>query len=190
MQLKNKSLRWIDRFIDWGDQHRFLSMTLLSLLAAGITFGVSYWYKETYGVNIQNRITYLFTALMVMILVLFLYIEIYRKVVNERFDWTVVLINNLSQKIENLQSAEIDQTEAIKTPAKWPWGDHHTKDLEHLAAAAHRFWTLYDPNDFTTAPTNRVVAEWLISNRGVSRDRANYMASILRADGLPDGPRR
>lgn len=84
----------------------------------------------------------------------------------------------------------LNEVESKSLSSKWPWGEHNTKDLEHLAAAAKRFWTLYDPSDFTTAPTNKVVADWLVTTRGVARDRANYMASILRADGLPDGPRR
>ncbi len=190
MQIKSKSLRLIGRIIDWGDQHRFLSMALVCAFTTTTIFGISYWYKETYGVTVQNRITYIFTALLFIILVLFLYISLFRKVINERFDWTMDVINNLSQKIEILQNERAGKIEEVKISSKWPWGDHHTKDLEHLAAAANRFWTLYDPSDFTTAPTNKVVADWLVSNRGVARDRANYMASILRADGLPDGPRR
>lgn len=71
----------------------------------------------------------------------------------------------------------------------WPWGSHHTENLAHLEAAAKRFWTLYDPDDSTTAPTNEVVAEWLQAERGVSKDKAKAIASILRADGLPTGRR-
>ena len=81
-------------------------------------------------------------------------------------------------------------TDATTDKPKWPWGKHHTKALGDLEVAARTLWTLYDPGDPSTAPTNEMVAEWLITERGVSRDRARAMASILRADGLPTGPRR
>jgi hypothetical protein len=73
--------------------------------------------------------------------------------------------------------------------AKWPWGHHETDLLRKLAAAAERFWKLYDPEDITTAPTNRQVVEWL-EQQGVSHRNAEVMATILRADGLPTGPRK
>ncbi len=72
----------------------------------------------------------------------------------------------------------------------WPWGEHETELLKHLAAAADRFWRLYDPTDNTTAPTNEQVSTWLQKEKGVAKRRAEVMASILRPDGLPTGPRK
>lgn len=72
---------------------------------------------------------------------------------------------------------------------RWPWGNHHTEMLGHLEAAAHRFWKRYDPSDKTTAPTNREIIAWLIE-RKVSKSMAEAMATILRIDGLPPGPRK
>jgi hypothetical protein len=72
---------------------------------------------------------------------------------------------------------------------KWPWGTHETKLLRELAEAAQRFWVRYDPTDTTTAPTNEDVVAWL-EDRGVSNNLAKAIASILRADGLPTGPRK
>lgn len=72
----------------------------------------------------------------------------------------------------------------------WPWGAHHTEALGHLEAAARRFWKLYDPADADTAPTNKQVSEWLQKERGLSQKMADAIASILRADGLPTGPRK
>ena len=74
--------------------------------------------------------------------------------------------------------------------AVWPWGSHHTELLGHMDAAARHFWRLYDPGDPSTAPTNDMVADWLHSERGTSKEKAKSIASILRADGLPTGPRR
>ena len=74
-------------------------------------------------------------------------------------------------------------------PARWPWGDYETKLLQKLAEAADRFWKLYDPADNTTAPTNQHVVEWLKSEKVAART-AEIMAQILRADGLPPGPRK
>ncbi|MBS0464768.1 MAG: hypothetical protein JSS03_07235 [Proteobacteria bacterium] len=72
---------------------------------------------------------------------------------------------------------------------RWPWGDYETDLLRKLADAARRFWTLYDPADPTTAPTNKDVAEWLQA-QGVAERNAQVMATILRADDLPTGPRK
>jgi hypothetical protein len=80
-----------------------------------------------------------------------------------------------------------------KSPAtngQWPWGNHETELLKHLAAAATRFWKLYDPTDNTTAPTNKDVSSWLQTEKNVSERTAEAMASILRPDGLPTGPRK
>ncbi len=71
----------------------------------------------------------------------------------------------------------------------WPWGDHTTDLLEHLAAAADRFWKFYDPTDPSTAPTNKQVEDWLIE-RKVSLRVAGIMAQMLRPTDLPAGPRR
>lgn len=71
---------------------------------------------------------------------------------------------------------------------EWPWGRYETKLLLDLAEAAKRLWTLYDPSDPSSAPTNETVIEFL-QNRGVSKRTAEVMATILRADGLPTGPR-
>lgn len=90
-------------------------------------------------------------------------------------------------------SANELKPEAETHPARggiWPWGTHHTKALGHLEAAALRFWKLYDPADDSTAPTNNQVSEWLQTERGLSQKMAEAMASILRADGLPTGPRK
>jgi hypothetical protein len=71
----------------------------------------------------------------------------------------------------------------------WPWGRHETHLLRKLAGAAQRFWSNYDPADPTTAPTNQQVIDWL-KGEGVSERTAEIMATILRADGLPTGPRK
>jgi hypothetical protein len=86
------------------------------------------------------------------------------------------------------QSFEAEPPASALPPNRWPWGTHHTELLGHLDAAARRFWLNFDPTDRTTAPTNEAVSDWLVS-RGVSRRTADTMASILRADGLPTGPR-
>ena len=70
----------------------------------------------------------------------------------------------------------------------WPWGHYETELLGHLAAAARHWWANFDPSDKTTAPTNQQVAEWL-QTRGVAKSMADKIATILRADGLPTGPR-
>lgn len=80
--------------------------------------------------------------------------------------------------------------EVAQAVSRWPWGAHHTEALGHLEAAAQRFWVNYDASDSSTAPTNDQVIEWLRSERGATQNMAEKIASILRADGLPSGPRR
>lgn len=72
----------------------------------------------------------------------------------------------------------------------WPWGNHHTEMLGHLEAAARRHWVNYDPTDATTAPINKDVSEWLMNERKVSQKVAESIASMLRPDRLPTGPRK
>lgn len=71
----------------------------------------------------------------------------------------------------------------------WPWGRHETDLLRKLAAAADRFWKNYDLNLPDTAPTNQEIIDWL-KDQKVSARTAEVMATILRADGLPTGPRK
>lgn len=73
----------------------------------------------------------------------------------------------------------------------WPWGAHQTKLLEHLDAAAKKFWLAYDPaNAKATAPKNHEVIVWLKSERKVSDAMAKAIASMLRPHDLPTGPRK
>ena len=83
-----------------------------------------------------------------------------------------------------------EKVEGSDQPSRWPWGSHHTQYLGHLEAAARKWWVLYDPSDATTAPTNDMVSEWLQLERNVSKEKAKAIASMLRPDGLPTGPRK
>jgi hypothetical protein len=71
----------------------------------------------------------------------------------------------------------------------WPWGSFETRLLKDLSAAAKKWWSNFDPSDNTTAPKNEDVSKWLVHERGVSTRMAEAMATILRADDLPTGPR-
>jgi hypothetical protein len=91
-----------------------------------------------------------------------------------------------------LLASEVDSIANVKqmaTPTKWPWGEHETKLLTDLAAAAREWWSTYDPEQPATAPRNEDVEAWLMSERGVSDRLAKAMATILRADGVKTGPR-
>ena len=88
------------------------------------------------------------------------------------------------------QDAPTANSAALPIGEHWPWGQHHTELLGHLEAAAMHFWVNYDPSDATTAPTNATVSEWLQTKRKVSRTMADSIASMLRPDGLPTGPRK
>ncbi len=82
----------------------------------------------------------------------------------------------------------VKQCEKI-TSSRWPWGDRHTELLGHLEAAALEFWAKYDSSNVKrTAPKNDTVINWLLA-RHVSRKMAEAIATMLRPDGLPTGPR-
>ncbi len=83
-----------------------------------------------------------------------------------------------------------EHTQPVARKGRWPWGDHHTEALGHLEAAASRFWAGYDSSDTSTANTNAQVSEWLQKERTISKTLADSIASILRLDGLPPGPRK
>lgn len=69
------------------------------------------------------------------------------------------------------------------------FGNHETDLLRKMARATDRFWSRYDPSDISTAPTNKQVIDWL-TKEGVALRTAEVIASILRVDGLPTGPRK
>lgn len=82
------------------------------------------------------------------------------------------------------------RTNAAASESEWPWGDHETELLRHLAAAAHNFWSTYDPMDKSTAPKSADVKEWLMNERGLSRNNAEAIARMLRPSDVPTGPRK
>jgi hypothetical protein len=95
--------------------------------------------------------------------------------------------------------ASMDTTPAVaasaqKTPtdqtssSRWPWGNHDTELLQHLAAAGEVWEKRYDPTFPATAPTKDDIEQFL-EQRGVAKRVRQVMAQILRADGLPHGPR-
>lgn len=83
---------------------------------------------------------------------------------------------------------DVRATHCSESSGQWPWGVYTTQLLDVLAKAANKWWVNYDPSDNTTAPTNDQVAEWLMG-QGVGKVMAEKIATILRADGLPNGPR-
>ena len=99
-------------------------------------------------------------------------------------------LNLLLAPIDNADGDfDAEPSSATGVAGKWPWGDHETGLLRKLAAAAEKYWKLYDPTDTTTAPTNQAIVEWL-KEQGVTANIAQAMATILRVDGLSTGPRR
>ena len=87
------------------------------------------------------------------------------------------------------QAAQSQEQRNQNSERRWPWGSRETKLIKHLAAAADKFWKNFDPEDQSTAPTNKQVSDWLIK-QGVAKRTAEVMATILRADDLPTGPRK
>jgi hypothetical protein len=101
-------------------------------------------------------------------------------------EWAAKQFDNFPQEL--LEA--VRSTKNSSKNAGWPWGEHSTKNLQALAAAAHRFWKNYDPTQADTSTTNKEVARWLAEEQKVSPTLAEAMATILRADGLPTGPKK
>ncbi len=102
------------------------------------------------------------------------------------------VLDELNRLLASIDNADGDwDSEAVPAPvaSKWPWGDHETELLRKLAEAVGKFWKLYDPTDTTTAPKNKAIVDWL-TEQGVAERNAQVMATILRADNLPTGPRK
>ncbi len=89
----------------------------------------------------------------------------------------------------SLLTSQCGTTAGRTNRTAWPWGSHETELLKKLASAAREWWSTYDPEDATTAPTSDQVANWLES-QDVAKRVAEVMAQILRADGLTTGPRK
>lgn len=87
------------------------------------------------------------------------------------------------------QKIQSEPDQVMPLSATLPTPTHSTRLLTILAAAADRFWSLYDPSEPSTAPTNDQVTAWLVSEKVPTRT-AEVMATILRADGLPTGRRK
>jgi len=85
--------------------------------------------------------------------------------------------------------ADVQQQEALPTVGRWPWGTYETKLLRDLAAAVNKFFVLFNPDEPDTAKTNEVVSEWLQKERGLSKNIADAIASIIRPENLPRGRR-
>jgi hypothetical protein len=104
--------------------------------------------------------------------------------------WNAALAAHEADQASEARSAiEEGEKSPSPLPSRWPWGDHETDLLRHLAEAGRQWWGTFDPDDHGTAPTNADVVAWL-QKRGVAQRNAEVMATILRADGLPTGPRK
>jgi len=74
-------------------------------------------------------------------------------------------------------------------PRAGDWPAHETPKLRAMRLAAWRFWANYDRDDPGTIPTSQEVREWLLKNHDIKSTVAEAMASILRPDWAPTGPR-
>ncbi|MDY0746546.1 hypothetical protein SNE35_18680 [Paucibacter sp. R3-3] len=89
---------------------------------------------------------------------------------------------------------EVAPPAAGDSAGPWPWGSYETELLRMLARAATKFWADFDPSAPASADMNKAVMAWLQEQKlsdgaPVSERMAKAMATILRAPGLPSGPR-
>ena len=177
-------------------------------VAFAVIFSVIFFFNKIYAQDLftseagyKTRITSIFLFIWVTSIILIAdHSRRFRKL-DDTQNWLVSALNanmiknkdweKLEANKSHLESGKIkDAIDLSHTNSHWPWGDHHTETLGFLEEAANRYWKLYDPADPTTAPTNDMVATWLKDVKGISGEKARAIASMLRPDGLPTGPRR
>lgn len=107
-----------------------------------------------------------------------------------REEWDRVAAEQ-ARELARSHAGELNSTDASKTSdtTKWPWGSHESENLRLLSLAGKKFWALHVPGQADTAPTNRVVIEWLMIEHNVSKSRAEAIALVLRPSDLPPGPK-
>ena len=173
------------------------------VMAALLIFG-SHWVltqSQKFSYSDSHRsdgkvITIMFAIFIVvttLLAALTTYVRFKFKRIGETQNWLIDTVQwqvKLLTRGTRISSEGIDKETTEQQTSRWPWGNHHTETLGHLEAAARKWWALYDPSDLTTAPTNEMVSEWLQTDRGISREKARAIASMLRPDGLPTGPRK
>jgi hypothetical protein len=98
--------------------------------------------------------------------------------------------NDWTMPSELVELAAAQSTRAQPLGARWPWGEYETALLSILVDTAKHWWLTYDPAEPGTAPTDKEVVSWLQSKHGLTQNKAEAIAAILRADDLPKGPRR
>ena len=114
-------------------------------------------------------------------------------------DWFDELTKTQRKPSPTVESSALQNppSDVLDPPGRWSWGNHHTELLGHLEAAAREFWGGYNPhNAKATAPKNETVIAWLEARdvpgqrKKVSKQMAESIATMLRPDGLPTGPRK
>lgn len=181
------SFKWFSKFygvIAFGGLFSY-SLYLLALIGLEL--------KE--GKVLTLNWIFLLLFLLVFSFAIFIFVQYHRQVQTEHtLSWLIDAVNWNFERLKepglSKTSQESQDIEGCEMPAHWPWGGHHTEYLGHLEAAARKWWNLYDPSDSTTAPTNEMVSSWLQKERNLSGEKAKAIASMLRPDGLPTGPRK
>ena len=102
--------------------------------------------------------------------------------------------NNVKRFTAILKDRELSMDAVVETAFMeeeiYPWGTYTTRKLSALLDGVHQWWSTYDPNDISTAPRSTEVSYWFQEKYGLSKKDADFMASIIRADGLPKNIKR
>jgi hypothetical protein len=86
-------------------------------------------------------------------------------------------------------AALVDRDAQPPQSGRWPWGSYETKLLRVMEAVARKWWINYDPTDPTTAKTKDVIVSAIMADHGCTKNQAEAIYTVLRADDLPRGPR-
>lgn len=113
--------------------------------------------------------------------------------VGDFVEWARRVGLELSPVLELAASRHVAPQHSL-ADGRWPWGDYETRLLRWVAVAVRRFWVNYDPSDRSTAPTEKVVVQWLLAHQEkmgeeLSGREAQLIAQLVKADSVGPGPR-
>ncbi|EIC82972.1 hypothetical protein SPM24T3_19353 [Serratia sp. M24T3] len=102
-------------------------------------------------------------------------------------------LKNVSEWSGELPSTEyfVDSTSdpAIEEKLLLPRFEHQSEGLEYIEEAVRQFWSTYDPDDKSTAPSREDVRGYLIS-KGAGVNLAKAVDEVLRPFELKKGGRK
>lgn len=105
-----------------------------------------------------------------------------------------LLVKEELDKAPDLDLDQVGSGSFAQGEKEWSYPTPKMKLLNHVAKAAwDRWWSLYDPDDRTTAPDGDLIVQWILenfSNRKITKTDANVIQRALRNPESGKGGRK